>query len=148
MKPTKITLKLRADCPPHLFVSQIKKLMDKDQTLHKDMKSMLLYLKKSKQGFIPLSHVQEVIVDFENKRNFQRGIEPQVSAWIRKDMDKEEVEDFKNDSKDYYRGVLNLYKNMGYDFFDEEEVSEEYIQSLVKITKPSKGRNKMRFKKK
>ena len=148
MKPTLMTLKLRSDSPPHLFVSQIKEMMEKDKTLHKDMKNILLYLRKSKQAFIPLSHTQELVIDLENFRSFQRGIEPQISAWIMKEMDEEEIEDYKEDNVKYLKGVLNLYEKMGYDFFNQEEVDEEYMKSLVKITTPSIGKNKMRFRKK
>jgi len=147
MNKIKLTLKLREDCPPHLFITQIKKLMEKDKSLHKDMKNLLLYLKKTKQSYVPLSHVQEVIIDFDKFLNFQRGIEPQISAWVRKEMDEEEKEDYKENPKKYLKGLLNLYNSMGYDFYNQEEVTEEFIESLIKITEPSK-KNKMRFLKK
>lgn len=147
MKPIKLTLKLRKDSPPHLYVRNIKKLMEKDKSLHKDMKNLLLYLRKTKQSYIPLSHVQEVVIDFNIFTNFQRGVEPQVSAWVRKEMDEEEKEDYKEDPKKYLKGLLNLYNSMGYDFYNQEEVKKEFIDSLLKITEPSK-KNKMRFLKK
>lgn len=148
MKPIKLTLKLRADSPPHLYISKVKELMINDKELHKDMKNLLLYLKKTRQSYVPLSHTQEVILDLDNHRHFERGVEPQVSAWIMKEMDPEEIEEYTEDDKKYFEEILNYYNKIGYDFFNKEDVDNETIESLVKITKPAKGKNKMRFKRK
>lgn len=134
MKNIKITLKLKDNAQPHLFVSQIKELIKNDKSLHKDMKNLLLYLKKSRQGYIPLSTIQEVVIDFNELVNFQRGIEPRISAWVKKEASEEEREEFKTNPKIYLKNVLHLYEAMGYDFYNQEEVDNEFIKKLHEIT--------------
>src|SRR6056297_1705075 len=148
MNPIKLTLKLKKNNPPHLFISKIKELIEEDKSLHKDMKNLLLYLKKTKQTHVPLSHTQEVIIDFDNYINFQRGIEPQVSAWIKKEMSEEEKEDYDKSKDSYFLETLNLYEKMGYELTNKEKISEEYLEDLYKITEQKKkgGKSFLKFK--
>ena len=148
MKPFVVFLQLKEDSPPHLFISQIKEMILKDNYLSKDMKNLLLYLKKTKQSYIPLSESQELVIDFENFRSFQRGVKPQISAWVRKEMDDKEKEDYQINPKKYLKEVLEMYKAWGYEIIHNHEVEKDFVESLVKVTEPSKGRNKMRFMRK
>lgn len=138
MKPLRLILKLKEGHPPHLFISQIKEIILKDKSLHKDMKNLLLFLKKTKQTHIPLSETQELVIDFDNYRSFQRGVKPKISAWIRKEMDTEEIEDYNLDKKGYLKGVLNLYDSMGYEFYNQQEIDQDFLNKLVQITEPKK----------
>lgn len=150
METTKLIFKLRKDCPPHLFISQIKDMIEKDKSLHKDMKNLLLYLKKTKQTHVPLSYTQEVVIDFDNYVNFQRGIEPQVSAWIKKEMDDEEKQDYNKNVENYFYSILDLYDKMGYELVNKENVSEEFLKDLYKITEQKKkgGKSFLKLKRK
>ena len=135
MKPFKLTLKLNPEASPHLYVRRINELIAEDNYLHPMLKGLLLTLKKARIPFIRLSAEKELAIYPEKYCHFERAISPEVKAWGRIDWEEEEIKEFKENPKQYIKNVLKLQEKFGYDFFNKENMSEEDINELLKLTK-------------
>lgn len=135
MKNFKLTLKLRETSNPHLYINDIKNLIKNDKTLSPIMKNYLSFLKKARVPYIRLASEGELVVSPEQHLHFQRSLNPSITPWNRGDWTKEEIEDYEKDKKAYIKYVLNSYQEMGYDFFNQIEISDEEIEKLKEQTK-------------
>jgi len=142
MKPFKITLKLREDAAPHLYIHQLKKQMEDDNYLHPMMKGALLTLKKARMPFIRLAQTKEIVLVPNKHMHFERATEPEIHAWGKVEWTEEEIESFEKNPKDYIKQILKVYDLWGYEFFNEEEQSEEEIEKLEKLCKKKDKKNK------
>jgi len=138
MKPFKITLKLRETSAPHLYIDQLKKQMEDDKYLHPMMKGALLTMKKARMPFIRLAQVKEIVIVPSNHLHYERATEPTIHAWSKIEWTKEEIEEYNKDHKKYLKQILEVYDLWGYDFFNQEDQSEEEIAKLEKITQKKK----------
>jgi len=143
-KAFRVSLKLREGAQPHLYTTQMKKMMEDDTALHPMMNRTLKLLKRTRTPFIRLSQKREVVFDFPNLRHFDRSAEP-MKNWVCTLWSEEEVEDFKKDNEGYIRTVLKFYKTLGYDLYDSNVCKKEYIDMLVdvctkQIERQEKGR--------
>lgn len=135
MKPFKVTLTLSEEASPHLYVRQIKELMNEDGYLHPMLKTLLQALKKARMPYVRLSLEKELVIVPEMHCHFERAISPEARAWGKIDWTEEEIEEYEADPKKYIKEVLEMQKSIGYDFSASTEQTEEEIEDLIKITK-------------
>lgn len=129
----RFTLKLKEGKSPHLYVSQIAKLMEGDKTLHPMMKRTLLMLKKTRTPYIFLSTKREIIIDEDNLRHFERAVEPRPSAWIVTYWSDEEVEQHNEDPDAHLKAFMNMMEGLGYEFFNAVKCSHDYMVTIESL---------------
>lgn len=134
----KLTMKLRSDAAPHLYTHTIKELVKNDKTLSPSFEKILKLMKKTKISHVQLSKVREVVYVPDDNMHFERGLEPQITAWIKTKWSEEEIKDKEKDKEKHLKNVLKFYEKIGYEFIKEEYVNEEYINKLKEITKSKK----------
>jgi len=142
----RVSLKLREGSQPHLYVSQLKKLMDDDKALHPMMNRTLKLLKKTRTPYIMLSRKREVVFDCPKLRHFDRSADP-MKNWVCTLWSEEEVADYNKNSEEYLRTVLKFFKLLGYDLYDSNVCKKDYVEMLVdvcskQITSQEKGMGK------
>lgn len=140
----RVSLKLKEGAQPHIFTTQLKKLMENDTSLHPMMNKTLKLLKKTRTPYIALSTLREVVFDFPNLRHFDRSAEP-MRNWVCILWSKEEEADYKKNPEGYLRNVLKFYKTLGYELYDSNPCKADYIETLVdvctkQIERQQKGR--------
>jgi len=135
MKPFKITLKLNENSSPHLYVRQIKELIENDNYLHPMLKGLLLTLKKARMPFVRLSLQKELVIVPDNSCHYERAISPEARAWGKIEWAEEEIKEYNENPSKYIKAVLRLQEKIGYDFFNKESQSEEDIEELERLTK-------------
>lgn len=128
----RISLKLREGAQPHIYIIQLKKIMEKDKSLHPMMSRTLKLLKKTRTPYIILSKLREVVFDFPNLRHFDRSADP-MKNWVCTLWSEGEVEDYQKNPEEYLRTVLKFYKSLGYDLYDSNACKKEYIDMLVDV---------------
>lgn len=143
-KAFRVSLKLKDGAQPHIYTSQLKKLMEDDTSLHPMMNRTLKLLKKTRTPYIRLSRLREVVFDFPNLRHFDRSADP-MRNWVCTLWSEDEVADYKENPEEYLRTVLKFYKKMGYELFDSNPCKPDYIEMLVdvctkQIERQEKGR--------
>jgi hypothetical protein len=132
-KPFRISLKLAEGKSPHLYVTQLKVLMDKDTSLHPLMEKTLKLLKKTRTPYITLAKLREVVFDPLNFRHFDRSAEPRGS-WVATLWSEEEIKQHIENPQEHIKASFKLFTALGYDFYNTELVSQEYIASLEELT--------------
>jgi len=142
MKPFKITLKLSPEASPHLYVRRINELIAEDKYLHPMLKGLLLTLKKARMPFLRLSLEKDMVISPEMHCHFERSINPEIKPWGKIEWQEDEIEEFEENPKEYIKAVLELQKKVGYDFFDKQDVDEEEMVELLKLTRIKKKTKK------
>jgi len=140
----RVSLKLKDGAQPHVYVTQLKKLMEDDTALHPMMNRTLKLLKRTRTPYIQLSKLREVVFDFPNLRHFDRSADP-MKNWVCTLWSPEEVEDYNKDKEEYLRTVLKFFKLLGYELYDSNPCKDDYIEMLVdvctkQIERQEKGR--------
>ena len=152
MEPFKLTLKLKPDSPPHLYLLTLKELMKDDNSLHPLMERTLKFMKKTRTPFVRLAGLKEMVFVPQEHLHFERSIEPETTGWAKIEWSEEEIEQFDSDPEEYLRKLFYTYENkFGYDFFNKEKQTEEDLEELKKLTtKEDKKKTKVwgGFKKK
>lgn len=133
-KSFRVSLKLREGAQPHLYVGQLKKMMEDDVSLHPMMNRTLKLLKKTRTPYIMLSDLREVVFDCKRLRHFDRSAKPQKN-WVCTLWSEEEVKDYEGNPEEYLRTVLKFFKLLGYDMYDSNICKEDYIDMLVDVCK-------------
>ena len=133
-KAFRVSLKIKEGAAPHLYVGQLKKMMEDDTSLHPMMNRTLKLLKKTRTPYIMLSMKREVVFDCKNLRHFDRSADP-MKNWVCTLWSEEEVVDFKKEPEEYLRTVLKFFKKLGYELYDSSLCKEEYIETLVDVCK-------------
>ena len=132
-------LKLKSSSKPHLYIDQIKKMMEGDTYLHPQMKAMLLTLKKSRLPYLTLATQKEIILYDEKHLHFERAIQPSLTPFFKVDWSEQEIKEFEQNKEAYLDNVLKLYKTLGY----EISLKENYgIEDCEKLIKSIGGKNK------
>jgi predicted HAD superfamily phosphohydrolase len=129
----RVTLKLKEGNSPHIYIKQLKAFMEDDVSLHPMMNKTLKLLKKTKTPYIMLSTIREVVFDIPNLRHFDRSADPR-GAWVCTLWSKDEIKDFKENPEEYLKTVLKFFKALGYELYDSEVCSTNYIDSLQELT--------------
>lgn len=131
-KAFRVSLKLREGTQPHIYTIQLKKLMEDDTSLHPMMHRTLKLLKKTRQSYIVLSTLREVVFDCPNLRHFDRSAEP-MKNWVCTLWSIEEIKDYHSNPEEYIRTVLKFFKLLGYDLYDSNVCKKDYIEMLVDV---------------
>lgn len=131
-KSFRVSLKLKEGTQPHIYVSQLKTIMENDVSLHPMMEKTLKLLKRTRQPYIVLSTLREVVFDCANLRHFDRSAEPQGN-WVCTLWSEDEVSDCKSNPEEYLRTVLKFFKELGYELYDSSVCKEDYIDMLVDV---------------
>lgn len=131
----KISLKLKDESKPHLYLDDLKKEMVKDKEIHPLMKKSLQLLRKTRSPYIRLATRKEMIFIPEEYLHFERMILPQSSGWSRIDWSDEERNDYDTNPKKYLKGVFNLFERFGYEFYDKTDITKKEIDILKEVTK-------------
>jgi hypothetical protein len=132
-KAFRVSLKIKDGASPHVYTIQLKKFMENDTSLHPMMNRTLKLLKKTRTPFIRLSVLREVVFDSPNFRHFDRSADP-LGAWICTLWSNDEINDFKSNPELYIRTVLKFFTTIGYELFDSNVCSDDYIKSLADLT--------------
>lgn len=133
LKPFRLSMKLAPGKQPHIFTVQLKKIMENDTSLHPMMEKTLKMLKKTHTPYIMLAPLREVVFDLPNNRHFDRSAEP-VGAWVCTLWSDEEIAQAKDNPEEYVRASLKLFEALGYELFDAQLVTQEYLDTLTKLT--------------
>jgi len=147
MKAFKVTLKLNEEASPHLYVRTINELIKEDNYLHPTLKNLLVTLKKSRMPFVRLSLEKELVIDPNSHYHFERATKPEIHAWSKIEWTEEEISDFEKNKKKYIQKVLELQKKIGYDFYDNKNVTNEELSELIELTKLKKKKKRFWQKK-
>ena len=131
-KAFRVSLKLREGAQPHLYTTQLKKIMEDDTSLHPMMNRTLKLLKKTRTPYIMLSRKREVVFDCPNLRHFDRSADP-MRNWVCTLWSEAEVNDFNQNPEEYLRTVLKFFKVLGYDLYDSNVCRKKYIDMLVDV---------------
>ena len=136
--PKRIIMRLSSNAKPHIYIHEIKALMEGDTYLHPQMKAMLLMMKKSRAPFLRLATIKEIILYPEKSMHFERVIQPELTGYFRIEWSPEEIIKYKADPKAYTENVLVNYKKMGYDFDTPADMPLAEVQKIENITEPKK----------
>lgn len=131
-KTFRVSLKLKEGAQPHLYTTQLKKLMENDTSLHPMMNKTLKLLKKTRTPYIMLSMLREVVFDCSHLRHFDRSADP-VGKWVCTLWSPEEVKDYRENPEEYLRTVLKFFKLLGYELYDSSVCKPEYLDMLVDV---------------
>lgn len=131
-KPFRISLKIAPGKPIHIYVKQLQKIMEDDTSLHPMMEKTLKMLKKTRTPYIMLATIREVVFDPINFRHFDRSAEPRGS-WVCTLWSDEEIKQHKENPTDHIKASLKLFEALGYELFDSNICSEEYLKSLEEL---------------
>jgi len=131
-KAFRVSLKLKEGAAPHIYTTQLKKIMEDDTSLHPMMNKTLKLLQKTRSPYILLSKLREVVFDFPNLRHFDRSADP-MKNWVCTLWSPEEVKDYQKNPEEYIKTVLKFFKLLGYELYDSNICKEEYIDTLVDI---------------
>lgn len=134
MKPIRFSLKLKEGKAPHLYISDIKKLIENDKTLHPQMEQTLKLLKKRRQPFIELATLKELVFDVKNYRHFERSIEPRKIGWLKTYWSIEEQEQCDKDPEAHVKFILQSMEKIGYEFFNPVQCTDDFIEYLESMT--------------
>lgn len=133
MDAFRVSLKLQEGKSPHLFVVQIKEIMKNDTSLHPMMSKTLKLLKKTRTPFIMLATLKEIVVDPINFRHFLRDAEPR-GDWVCTIWSDEEIQQHKEDAQGHIKAMFHMFEGLGYEFYDTQPASKEYIRTLEQMT--------------
>jgi len=143
MKPTKFKIMLRKGERPDISVIMVKKLIEKDTYVHPAMIRTLKLIKKTRTPYIRLPEIKEMVLDLDKYVYFERSIKPENKPWVKWELCAEEIEDYEKDKEGYITRVHEMYqKYLKSDFFDVENIEQEELDLLYKVTKTKKeGKN-------
>jgi hypothetical protein len=145
MNPIKFKIKLRDGERPDVSILTIKKIMENDTYIHPSMERTLKLLKKTRQPYIRLPIIKEMLLNLDQHVYYERSIKPENKPWVRWELDEHEIADYESDKDGFIKRVQEMYsKYLKSDFYDAESVSPEEVQvidDLTNRTKKDKGKN-------
>lgn len=133
-----LTLKLRADANPHLYINDIKKLMVNDTYIHPLMKNTLLLLKKTRLPFLRLATEKDIVFIPEEYTHLERAIEPQLTGYERIVWSEEERKEYETNPKKFFADILNMYVTLGYELVDKKNIDDKLRDELLLLTNKAK----------
>jgi hypothetical protein len=107
--------------------------MADDTDLHPMMERTLKLLKKTRTPFIKLSTLRELVFDGLNFRHFDRSADPKGN-WVCTLWSSSEIKDFTSNPELYLKTVLKFFTNLGYDLFDSNVCTLDYLKTLEDLT--------------
>lgn len=128
----KYILTLRKDHTAHLYLDEIKELIKNDNTLMPQMRKMLLLMKRYKMSFIVLPLQISVIIDSDNKCNYEAAIQPKQMPYNCTKWTVNDIKKFKLDEQQFIDDLKELYAKMGYTI---SELLEPTYYEMEKLRK-------------
>jgi hypothetical protein len=125
---------LRADAPPHLYITAIKKIIDEDGYLHPTMKKLLLVLKKARAPYIILGKSKEIIVSEQGGYLLDRSLNP-LTGYSVTYLSDESKKEIKIDKNKYYKNLIAFYSKLGYELKTDTLMNQENFDTLIKNIK-------------
>ena len=138
MTNLRITLKLKPGANPHLTITQLKELIIKDKTLSPAMRKLLLLIKKTRMPYIIMPFTKELVFVPSQYLHLERALDPQLTNFTRIDWNEEEIKNYNKNSNEFLKSALLLYESLGYEFFNQEIISQNIVDDLLKLTKKIK----------
>jgi len=132
-KPFRFSMKLAPGKSPHVYIGQLKVIMEEDTSLHPMMEKTLKMLKKTRTPYIMLATIREVVFDPLNGRHFDRSSEPN-GPWVCTLWSEEEIRQHAKDPEGHLKASMKLFEALGYELFDSSVVTEDYVKSLEELT--------------
>jgi len=132
-KAFRISLRLKEGASPHVYITTLKTIMANDTELHPMMERTLKLLKKTRTPFIKLSTLRELVFDGLNLRHYDRSAEPKGN-WVCTFWSEEEINDFNSNPELYVKTVLKFFIKLGYDLYDSNMCSADYLKMLEDVT--------------
>jgi hypothetical protein len=129
----RISLKLVEGKSLHLYTIQIKQIMANDTSLHPMMERTLKMLKKTRTPYVMLSSLREVVIDPLNFRHFDRSAEPK-GDWVCTLWSEQEMKEHIANPDEHLKAILRMFQKIGYDLYDSQVVTSEYIKTLEDLT--------------
>lgn len=127
---------LREDAKPHIYIDTIKKFIEEDGYLHPTMKKLLLLMKKTRMRYIILSRLKEVIIVKTSKNLIdkeyyllERSLNPLKEYFVNY-ITNDSIQKLKNNEREYYKELIGFYDKLGYNAIEENEMSEDELQTL------------------
>jgi hypothetical protein len=127
----KFILTLKTTSSPHLYLDQLKKLIEKDEYILPATRGYLNYMKKSKRSYIPLPLQSEVIISSKHRCNLTRGLSPQLTEFNKMEWTFADQSRWDRNENNFLSDIKKLYIEMGYEI-KEEEIKDEVIEGIVK----------------
>jgi len=141
-QPLQLLFELNKDARPQLMLSKIKEISDKEPNPHPLFIRTLKMMKKTHVPYILLALEKEIIIDFYNRSNYERGLKPNNTGFALVDWTPEDISDFNTDPKGFVRAVVNLYISLGYSLINSKELGQEEGNKLFSELKNRKKKDK------
>ena len=129
----RVSLKLKEGKSPHVYLTQLKAMMENDTSLHPMMAKTLKMLKKTRTPFIMVPSLKEVVIDAINFRHFDRSAEPR-GDWVVMLWSQEEIKEHTKDPTGHIKAILHFFEALGYELYNTQFCSADYIKSLEALT--------------
>lgn len=140
MNPIRFKIKLRDNERPDVSILTIKKMMENDNYIHPSMERTLKLIKKTRQPYIRLPLIKEMVLNLDEHVYYERSIKPENKPWVRWELDEHEIADYENDKEGFVKRVQEMYsKYLKSDFYDVENVPLEEIELIEKVTQKKKN---------
>ena len=127
----KYILTLRQSSSPHLYLDQIKKMIENDEYLLPAMRGYLGFMKKMKRNFIQLPLQSEVIISPEFKCNLTRGLSPQLTEFNISNWTETDTKKYNDNSLKFINDIKQLYQEMGYEIKEQQALPDEMIKKII-----------------
>lgn len=141
-KPLQLLFELNKDARPQLMLSKIKEIADKEMNPHPLFIRTLKMMKKTHVPYILLALEKEIIIDFANLVNYERGLRPTNTGFAMVNWTQEDISDFNTSPKEFVRAVVNLYISLGYSLINSKELGQEEGNKLFTELKNRKAKDK------
>ena len=155
IKPVRFSLQLRQGASRHLYVHQIKRMIQDNETLHPGMTKTLKMMRKARKAFIELAPLKEIVIDGMNYCHYERSVakkddkgkltEGRHTGWLKTYWCKEERLSFDKDAQKHMENILLEMVGLGYEFFNRKVIDTEdkqgseymaYLESQTTHCKP------------
>ena len=133
-KAFRISLKLQEGKSPHIYLSQLKTMMENDTSLHPMMAKTLKLMKKTRMPFIMISTLREVVIDSINSRHFDRSAEPR-GDWVCTIWSDDEVKEHNKNPDEHIKSILHFFESLGYELYNTNVCTPEYVKILEDVTR-------------
>lgn len=135
MENRKIVFRLKYGAKPHLFITDIKVLIEEDGYLSENMRKVLLLMKKSRMPYIILGTIKELVVCENKQVNLDRALQPSLTGFTKTNWSENDKKSFKEGRAQFYVNVMKLYDRLGYEKVDEQLVDDKAIEEILKTVK-------------
>lgn len=133
-----LTLQLKGDANPHLYINDIKIIMKDDTYIHPLMRNTLLLLKKTHMPYLRLATKKDIVFIPEQFTHLERAIEPTLTGYERILWSEEEKEEYNTTPKEFFKNILVLYAKLGYELLERKDISDELRDELLGQTEKAK----------